>query len=146
MVSFACLLCARSLARLLSLACCRALFPRSLSVFARTFSTTSEAGKPRTGAGPSRPSSAARSDGGGAFARTGSRTDRMMGTDVPLQIPGGGSCPPPDMNTGSNFVPPTPRGMEKFMQLYYAEESEGEDSSPDTVCTFCPQKISLPIT
>lgn len=71
----------------------------------------------------------------------------MMGTDVPLQIPGGGIFPPPHINTSSNFfIPPTPRGMEKFMQLYYAEESEGEDSSPDTVCTLCPPKVSLPIT
>ena len=48
-----------------------------------------------------------------------------MGTDIPLQIPRGGSRPEVSSGT-STFVPPTPRGMEKFMQLYYDEESEDE--------------------
>ena len=55
-----------------------------------------------------------------------------MGTDSPLQIPRGGSRPEVSSGT-STFVPPTPRGMEKFMQLYYDEESEDETegSTPD---------------
>ena len=40
---------------------------------------------------------------------------------------------PAEMSAGTNsFVPPTPRGMEKFMQLYYQEGSDDETdaSSP----------------
>ena len=99
--------------------------------------TTFEAGRTRA----SRPSSA-RSDNRGPdqfTAHASSRTDRMMGTDIPLQIPCASTRPPPNMGPASNvFVPPSPRGMEKFMQLYYAEdENEGDDSSSNSVRVLC---------
>jgi hypothetical protein len=59
-----------------------------------------------------------------------------MGEDIPVHLPRGSNRTSLEISTASNtFVPPTLRGMEKFMQFYFAEESGDDDavSIPDAV-------------
>ena len=71
-----------------------------------------------------------RSDGTGSMGRTPStRIDRVMGEDIPVHLPRGSNRTSLEISAASTtFVPPTWRGMEKFMQFYFAEASGDDDA------------------